>query len=125
MKCNWATIARRRTEEVGAFLQNVKAQRYPTDSGYQAALVRYGVSDAELQEQLKWQLTVLHFIDQRFRPAIIVSDEEVNSYARTHKGTREELQEQLTARKVNEEFESWLNRAGKRAQIEYREVELQ
>ena len=39
-----------------------------------------GSPKIELRAQLLWQLTVLRFIDQRFRPGVLVTDEEVRTY---------------------------------------------
>ena len=48
------------------------AVRYP--AGLAGALERYAVSEADLKEQLRWQLTMLRFIEYRFQPAVAVSD---------------------------------------------------
>ena len=35
-------------------------------------LNQYGVTEDELHDALLWQLTVLRFIDERFRPGVMV-----------------------------------------------------
>ena len=46
-------------------------------------------TEDQLRRYLQWQLTVLRFIDQRFRPGVLVTEEEVRAYYDEH---RAELQ---------------------------------
>src|SRR5207248_2159304 len=62
--------------EIQDFLKQVKSHR---DS-----LQPYGITQQELEAQVRWQITVLHFIEQRFRPAVLVSDQEIQDYYRAH-----------------------------------------
>jgi hypothetical protein len=104
-----------------------------------AELQRYGITEDQLRAQLLWQLTVLRFIDERFRPAVIVTDEELHSYYDQH---RAELRRQypdnnsfealepkirgpLEGQRINENFNQWLEQARKRARIEYRQAAFQ
>jgi hypothetical protein len=105
----------------------------------QSALVRYGLSRALLREQLLWQLTVLRFIDQRFRPGILVTDEEVRAYYDQHLAdlrreyakdfTFETLSQKIRAslegERIDQEFETWLDQARKRNRIEYKDAAFQ
>ncbi len=98
-------------------------------------LARYGLSEEQLRSQLLWQLTVLQFIDQRFRPEVYVSDQEVRDYYGQHQAelqkqhpanaTLEELQEQirqqLEGEQINQRFVAWLEEARKRVHIEYKQ----
>jgi hypothetical protein len=94
-------------EEVGKFLESIIKQRFhDSQSEYQAALKNYALTDEQLRAQLTWQITVLHFIEQRFRPAVLGSDADVEQ-------------------RVNEAFEAWLDEAHKQAQIDYHETGLQ
>ena len=97
-------------------------------------LARYSLTEAELREQLLWQLTVLRFIDERFRPAVQIGDDEVRSYYDQHlaefkrlhpDGYRFEslelqIRQSLEGEAINKNFEAWLDAARKRARIEYR-----
>lgn len=122
-------------EEAETFLKSIVKQRFQdNESEYQTALERYGVTAAQLQAQLIWQITVLHFIEQRFRPAVLVTDEDVGTYRVEHaslfKGQNPEdasqaARERLTEERVNDAFEHWLDGAHKRATIEYHEAGLQ
>jgi hypothetical protein len=84
--------------------------------------------------QLLWQLTVLRFIDERFRPGILLTDEEVRDYYNLHLAElkREYPKEQgyealaprirtsLEGERINQQFETWLDDARKRDRIEYK-----
>jgi hypothetical protein len=98
-------------------------------------LSRYGLSEEQLREQLLWQLTVLRFIDQRFRPAVYVSDEEVRAYYDKNlpairrqypaNSSFEALQAKIRGlvegERINQNFTQWLEQARKRYRIEYKQ----
>lgn len=119
-------------------LQQWKQHRFRTDQSYQSALTRYGVTDAEVRQQLQWQLTVLTFIDQRFKPAAYVSDKEVADYFDEHAKElrqqnpgkitldqlRPEISDLLSAEKVNKLFFSWLDEQRENGHIKYHEEGL-
>lgn len=49
---------------------------------YREALAQYGVTEEELRDQIRWQLTVLRFVELRFRPAVQVPNEDIRDYYR-------------------------------------------
>lgn len=124
-------------EQAQAQLDVLKKQRFRTNAAFEQALRRYGLTDVELRMQFQWQLSVLQFIDARFRPAVLVTDDEIDKYYRQHtaalerqyphKSTdelREEVRDILTGQKVNQQFFSWLDDQRKNAKIVYREENL-
>ena len=88
--------------DVAAVLAKLKKARFGSESAYRSALLQYGVSDAEFQAHVAWQLTVVRFVDARFQQ-------------------RKPLPEQ----RVNSAFFSWLDQSRKRARIAYRDEALQ
>jgi hypothetical protein len=102
-------------------------------------LQRYGITEDQLRAQLLWQLTVLRFIDQRFRPAVIVTDEEVRAYYDQHlaelrrqypqdnnfEALEPKIRSLLEGERINEGFNEWLAAARKRNRIEYRQEAFQ
>lgn len=60
--------------DVRSLLDQVTA-RHPRDLGL--ALARYGITEEELVAQLRWQLTMLRFIEYRFQPAVDVADNQM------------------------------------------------
>ena len=102
------------------------------------ALGRYGLGEDDLREQLLWQLTVLSFIDQRFRTSAIVSDEDVRAYydqrlpelrrqnpqAYGYEALEAKIRSSLEGERVNQSFNQWLGEARNRYRIEYKQEAL-
>ena len=94
---------------------------------------RYSLSEEQLRARLLWQLTVLRFIDQRFRNGVLVSDDEVHAYydqhaaelKRQHPGNssfeaeHEAIRNSLEAERIDQNFNMWLEQARQRTRIEY------
>ena len=125
--------------DVAKTLAGVEKSRCPTAAQCKKEMADYGLTQQELKEYLSWQLTVLRFIDIRFRPAVLVSDEEIEAYYRQHlaelqkqnpgkPGTLEALHDQIqqtiTAERINEQFYSWLKARRQAIKVEYREASL-
>jgi hypothetical protein len=118
-------------------LAGLKLQRFRTHAAYRQALARYGLTDLELRTQFQWQLSVLRFIDVRFKPAVLISDEDVENYYKSHTAAlrreypgkslddiREQIRDTLTGEKVNQMFFSWLDDQRKNNKIKYLEESL-
>lgn len=126
-------------EEAEQMLDRLRKQRLSSDNLYNAALEQYGITNGQLRRQLEWQTTVLHFIEQRFRPGVMVSDEDIEFYFKHHPSefrragvkpvtladARDAIEQQLTGERVNQQFFSWLEQSRKEAAIKYLEPELQ
>src|ERR1700733_9579011 len=67
--------------DAGESLQSIKAM-YSSEAEFQSALDGYGISSDELTRRLWWQLTLLRFIDYRFRPGIQIPPADVQAYYR-------------------------------------------
>src|SRR4030095_6424242 len=77
-------------KDVDALLQQLRRDRFGgSDAEFRAALARYGLSEEQLKQYLHWQLAVLRFIDQRFRPGVLVTDEDVRAYSDAHRAELE------------------------------------
>jgi hypothetical protein len=71
--------------DADALLNDIRRDRFGgSGAQLQATLVRYGLAEDELRAQLLWQLTVLRFIDQRFRTGVLTTDEDVRAYYDQH-----------------------------------------
>jgi peptidyl-prolyl cis-trans isomerase SurA len=121
-------------------MKDITKQRFKgSDAQLRVTLARYGVTKDQLHEQLLWQLTVLRFIDQRFRPGVLVTDEEVRSYydqhladlkrespnANSFEAISGKIKASLEGERVDKEFEAWLDEARKRNRIDYKEAAFQ
>jgi hypothetical protein len=139
----------RRETEVGGYpsatlqeadrqLAKVKQERFQSDAVYQRTLRNYGIGELDLRWEFAWQLTILRFIEVRFKPATVVSDEDVQKYFDAHvrelrranrrKSTiddfRQQIEDILLGEKVNQEFSAWLDERRKDAKIQIREESL-
>jgi hypothetical protein len=99
-------------------------------------LRKYGISEDELREHLWWQLTMLRFIDYRFRPAIDIPDSEIRDYYGKKKAewerqgvakiptldeSRADIEKILTGERVDQAVDRWLGDARTRLDIQYHE----
>lgn len=125
-------------QEADAQLQRLVAERYKSQAAFNQALNRYGLTELDLRTQFKWQLTVLKFIDMRFKPAVLVTDDEIEKYYRQHATAlqreypgkslddlRDKIRDILTAEGVNQQFFAWLDDQRKNTKIQYLEASLQ
>ena len=119
--------------EANELLAELRKDKFPSDAQYRRALLQAGLTEEELKDRLLWQMTVLRFIDARFRPAVVVSDQEVQSYYAAHRATvkgdlddaRQSIIDQISAEGVNRLLEDWLQEERKQTRIEYLEKSLQ
>lgn len=59
--------------EAESVLRQFIGKRFPSKDVYQAALKTYDTTEEELKQQLAWQLALLRFTEQRFRPLSAVA----------------------------------------------------
>ena len=126
--------------DAGALESQLRRDRFGgSDVRMRETLQRYGLSGEQLRAQLLWQLTVLRFIDQRFRPAVMVSDDDVRGYYDQHladlrhqysddnsfEAMEPKVRSLLEGQRINEAFNQWLEQARTRYRIEYRQEALQ
>jgi hypothetical protein len=94
--------------DADAMLKQLERDRFGgSEARLQQELARYGLSESQLREELLWQLTVLRFINDRFRPAVQCGDEAA------------------AQKEVDKIFDDWLTEARKNARIEYRQEAFQ
>jgi len=120
-------------KEVDHLYQQVRA-RYGSPEAFQSALRQAGITDAELRHALTWQVTVLRFIEQRFRPVTTFSEKDARNYYQEHRAAfqnvtfaqaRPRIENVLRGNEINQAFEAWLQQARSNTRIRYLEEELQ
>ena len=98
------------------------------------ALERYGLTEAELRGQLLWQITVLQFIDQRFRGGIVVTDAEVRDFYderyvdlskqypkdNSLEALMPKIRTMLEGERINRSFNEWLDQQRKSERVEFK-----
>ena len=113
--------------QVDALLSQIRHDRFLSDTEFSQALARNGITEAQLRDRLSWQLTVLAFIDARFRPEVTISNKDINDYMTSHKSanpTEAQVRELITGERVNKLLNSWLDDARKDTRVEYLEKSL-
>lgn len=120
-------------------LMTLKKDRFAnSETAYQQALRQYGVSEEGLKEQLLWQLTLLRFIDLRFRPGVQVPLEDIRAYYREtfvpqwKKSTnadppligivRTRIEETLAQQQLENLLDRWLNSMRTQISIVFRDA---
>jgi peptidyl-prolyl cis-trans isomerase SurA len=108
--------------DAGESLQSIKAM-YSGEAEFQSALDGYGISPDGLTRRLWWQLTLLRFIDYRFRPGIQIPPADVQAYYRQQlseweqKGikpipsldeSRDQIEEILTQKRIDQALDQWI-----------------
>ena len=114
-------------------LKALKAN-YPSEAQYRQALDKYGITEETLKQRLRWQTTLLRFIDYRFRPGILVPDKDIRNYydlevvkwkgqgikqIPSFEESREKIGELLTDQRIDQAIDQWL--ADTRKQIAVRD----
>jgi hypothetical protein len=125
--------------DAGESLESVKTM-YPSETDFQNALQAYGITADELTRRLWWQLTLLRFIDYRFRPGIQIPPADVQAYYRQQlsewrqKGTnpiptleesRDQIEEILTQQRIDQALDQWIQDTRKQVEIKYLDPALQ
>jgi hypothetical protein len=114
-------------------LEKLRRDRYANSAArLKQSLAQYGLTEDELRSQLLWQLTVLRFIDERFRPGVLVTDDQVKQYydqhTALHKVTYEkaapQIRETLEGEQINLQFENWLDERRKNEVVRFPEGAL-
>ncbi len=95
-----------------------------------ATLKGYGLTPEDLTRDLAWQSELLTFLSLRFRPAVQVTDQDVEKYfkEKSLKGeindVRADIEEKLTGERADKELDLWLQDQRKRTRIKYLEKDL-
>ena len=118
-------------------LEKLKKERFKTEAAFREALRRYELTELDLRTEFQWQLTVLRFIAVRFKPAVLVTDDEIEKYYREHTAAlrreypgkslddlRDHIREILTDEKVNQQFFAWLDEQRKDTKVQFRDASL-
>ena len=112
-------------ETYGAF-----RKRWRSDGEYKATLEARKLTDAEVRDAFRWQLTFLDFVALRFRPGVQVAEDEMREYYNLQvasKGdisfdeARPRIEEALTEERVNAALDRWLGQARTQTRIIYKE----
>ena len=119
--------------DADASLHDIKVS-YAPESLYQQMLQEYGISEAALKRRLLWQLTLLRFVDFRFRPGIQIPEADVKTYydqeltkwkkqgiqpVPTLEDSRAKIEEILTQQRIDQALDTWMAETRKQMTINY------
>jgi hypothetical protein len=102
--------------DADALLRQFRQSHFASLPLYQAALVRYGVTEDELKRHLLWELTVLRFTEQRFRPLDAFSDSDRANRADAA---------QVAGNSVDQQMEEWLKQQRAATRIVFKQEAFQ
>jgi len=112
-------------QDIGARIQEMRRQ-YPgaeSDSGWHAALTRYGLTERDLKNRVALQLDLLRLVDARLRPTVQIDSKSIESYYNQEllpqlrqSGAQQiplaqaspKIKELLTQRKIDQLLTAWL-----------------
>jgi SurA-like N-terminal domain len=112
-------------QEIAARIQEIRRQ-YPgadSDSGWHAALARYGLTEKELEHRVALQLDLMRLVDARLRPTVQIDSKSIESYYNQEllpqlrqSGAQQiplaqaspKIKELLTQRKIDQLLTAWL-----------------
>jgi hypothetical protein len=127
------------TGDAKAVLSDVVNKRYKGSAAeMDADLKKRGITEAQVLDVLQWQMLVLRFIDQRFRPGVTVSNDDIRAYYEKNQAELKRqhpeqttlaaltpvIRDQLEGDRINAAFETWLQQARQAASIVFKLDEL-
>lgn len=123
--------------DIEPILAGLLQRRFPDDQAHKDSLAKYGIAESDIREALLLQLTVLRFIEFRFRPGIVLDDDEVVVYYQNEFTTewssrntapppplddvRDEIEELLIEAHIDEALDQWLKQVKAEARLRYRQ----
>jgi hypothetical protein len=114
-------------------LEKIQNQ-FGSDTAFDEALQKFGITEKDLLSHLWWQLTVLHFIDYRFRPGVQVKDADIEAFysAEVEKwkqqgvdpipsldDSRAKIEEILEQQRIDQALDRWLGDTRTQVEIRY------
>lgn len=98
-------------------------------------LATYGLTPADLEDDLARESSLLSFLNLRFRPSVQVSDQDVRQYYDQHTDAHErglvslndlraQIEQRIAGQRADAEMETWLRDQRKNTKIVYLEKDL-
>jgi hypothetical protein len=115
-----------------------KEHRFAGQEKFAGELARYEVTEEDVRQQLLWQLTLLRFVEYRFRPAVAPSEQDLRNYyekqflprwRKSHASTPApsfddslpEVEKAVADRMLDDALERWLKQTRAQTRIHFRE----
>jgi parvulin-like peptidyl-prolyl isomerase len=105
-------------------------KRYKSQDEYRQALEKYGIQDADVRKALEWQVTLLEFVDLRFRPGVQIAPSEIKEYYDVQstlnpgklpafEQAKDDIEKILMSQRVDNALDRWLGQARTQSRIRY------
>ncbi|MFN0103079.1 MAG: hypothetical protein ACKV2U_13435 [Bryobacteraceae bacterium] len=113
-------------DEIRAGMNQIKAQ-LGGEAAFGSKLQEYRLTEADVAENVAWQITFSRFISQRFRPAVQMTDEALRAYYATWKpagekpayeAARDRLETEFIAEESARYLDRWLTEIRQQTRIE-------
>lgn len=65
--------------EADSMLKNLESQ-YPSRAAFLQALAHYGITEEDVKQHLWWQVSLLRFVAERFRPSVQITAAELRDF---------------------------------------------
>jgi hypothetical protein len=127
-------------DSIAPSIDDFKKRNFKSEEEYQRSLAEYGITDADVRDEVLWQRALLTFLGVRFEPGVQVSAQEIQDYfdkvvaplakdanaqePATIENYREQIREKLAGERANQEMTKWLDEAAKRTEIVYHDEVL-
>lgn len=110
-----------------------------TESGWKAFLKDHGLTQQRVRNYIRYRMEILNFIEQRFRPGIRISRQEIETYYRdtlvpqyrqgetipSLDAVAPRIEEILLEQQVNSYFDQWLNNLRSQGNVEILDPDLE
>jgi hypothetical protein len=123
-----------REMDVGHYPRLKAETTAPDTAARDRSLALYGLTAADLEQDLARQADLLSFLNLRFRPSVQVSDQDVRQYFDkqnpsgpgqvTLNDMRAQIEQRLASQRADAELETWLKDQRKGTKIVYLEKDL-
>ncbi len=125
--------------EADALLATLRKEpRFAGEGKFAGELARYEVTEEDVRQQLLWQLTLLRFVEYRFRPAVAPTEQDLRSYyekqflprwrkrsasapAPSFDDSLSQIEKAVTERMLDDALERWLKQTRAQTRIHFRE----
>ena len=122
-------------EDGARMLAQVKSQ-YGSDAEYRAALVRYGITEADVADHLLTGVRAMRFTDLRFRPEIDIPEDDLHDFYNklseegrkkgetnipTFEASRDDVEKLVMGQRIAQALDRWLGAQRTQTQILYRD----
>jgi hypothetical protein len=121
-------------EEAATMLDNLlKTRAHGDQAEFDRMLSASGITLSELKDHLVWGLTLAHFIDVRFRPAVQVTRADVEKYFEQQilpnsrgatkpdlESMRSQIEQTIAAQRSDQQLDAWMKDTRAHSTIVYR-----